>query len=38
MDATYRPTKVCKHRIALKLQSVLDQAEAENNQRLEVVA
>ena len=37
-DATYRPTKVCKHRIALKLQSVLDQAEAENNQRLEVVA
>ena len=35
--ATYRPNKVCKHRIALKLQHVLDEAEADNRM-LEVVA
>ena len=36
-DSTYRPNKVCKHRIALKLQHVLDEAEADNR-TLEVVA
>jgi len=37
-DSTYRKAKVCKHRIALRLKSVLDQADVENTQRLEVVA
>lgn len=37
MDSKYRPNKVCKHRIALKLQHVLDEAEADNR-TLEVVA
>ena len=39
MDATYRPGKICKHRIALKLQQVLDEAAQENGQSsLKVVA
>ena len=36
-DSRWRPSKVCKHRIALKLQHVLDEAEADNR-TLEVVA
>jgi SWIM zinc finger len=37
-DSKYRRARICKHRIALKLQRVLDEAGRENQQQLEAAA